>query len=411
MRTHGHIRTTHPRRAAIGSLLLIAVAVWSSPVFADDSNVFTLTGLTGSQTKGEVVAIESGGKLKLKGRTEPILLSGLRGLRRAEASYPSKEPGKIRVHLEAGGYSFATGLTVKNEKVTFARTGGKSITVPMEAVRAVQFEAKPSPLFLRALQTTSTDYDRFLILVEGKPRTVRGLLESLGEKSAAIVVNDRNIKVVRSDLLGIVFASAKAKKITGGMSRLHLADGSRVVGTIESLSKTGALKLKLPQGASVELAWSEVNNIDVFSDRLQYVSDLKPVNAIERAIVTLKRSWKKDKSVTGGMLTVGGRKFEKGLGVHAESRLTYTIDGKYETFAAIIGLDDPAGKRGDCIFIVQADGREVFRKRMTGKDAPANCTVKVSGVQRLTLVVEPGRNLDIADHANWCAASLIRAAK
>lgn len=394
--------------ATIGGVLLFHSV---APPIALSADAFEATRLDGSQEVVSIVSIETGGRLQVQGQPKPTELSGLRRLRRVKAAGATSRDSDITVLLEYGGVLKTQSVTVKNEKVGVSvGRSGAAASLPLETVRAIQFEPKPSPLFQRALQSPVADYDRFLVRIEGKVQTVRGLLESLDANAAAIVVNDRNVKVQRADLQAIVFASVKPKKITSGMVRAHLNDGSRVVAKVDSLSKAGVLKLKLSQG-TIPVAWASVNTVDVYSDRLRYVSDLKPAAVNERAIVTLAQSWKKDRSVTGGPLTVGGKTYEKGLGVHARSELTFAVDEQYETFSAVIGLDEGNGRKGDCEFVVRADGRELYRKRLTGKDKPVRVNVKIAGAKRLTLLVEPGKNLDIADHANWCAASLIRSAK
>jgi hypothetical protein len=87
--------------------------------------------------------------------------------------------------------------------------------------------------------------------------------------------------------------------------------------------------------------------------------------------------------------------------------LSYELGG-YAMLAAVIGLDSGAGGHGDCIFMVHGDGRELFSKRMRGKDAPYPLKLDIAGVTRLTLTVDWGENLDIGDHANWCDARVIK---
>jgi len=49
---------------------------------------------------------------------------------------------------------------------------------------------------------------------------------------------------------------------------------------------------------------------------------------------------------SGGPLQVGERRFKRGLGVHADSRICYRLDGRYEWFEAWIGIDIAKGARG-----------------------------------------------------------------
>ena len=107
-------------------------------------------------------------------------------------------------------------------------------------------------------------------------------------------------------------------------------------------------------------------------------------------------------------LTIGERKFERGIGTHAYSKLVYELDGEYQVFAATIGIDAAAERHGDCVFIVLGDGRELARERMTGQMPAKDLKLAIEGVQQLTLLVEPGEDLDLADLADWADARVIR---
>ena len=74
----------------------------------------------------------------------------------------------------------------------------------------------------------------------------------------------------------------------------------------------------------------------------------------------------------------------------------------------MIGIDDETNGRGDCIFLVLGDGKELFRARVTGTDEPRRIGVDIRGVRQVTLVVEPGEDLDLADHADWCDARMLK---
>jgi len=76
--------------------------------------------------------------------------------------------------------------------------------------------------------------------------------------------------------------------------------------------------------------------------------------------------------------------------------------------AATIGIDDETDGRGDCVFKVLVDGDEKFSQRVKATDKPRAIRVPLSGASRVELIVEAGEDLDIADHANWAEARLIR---
>jgi hypothetical protein len=135
-------------------------------------------------------------------------------------------------------------------------------------------------------------------------------------------------------------------------------------------------------------------------------------------LVTFAKPWRRDRSVAGGVLSLPQhdestnqrrvRRFDKGLGVHARSRLTFEVEDGFDQFAAVIGIDAETQGRGDCEFVVLADGREVYRQRVRGDDAPRDVNLDIAGVKRLTLLVEAGEELDLADHADWGDARLLK---
>jgi hypothetical protein len=91
--------------------------------------------------------------------------------------------------------------------------------------------------------------------------------------------------------------------------------------------------------------------------------------------------------------------------------LTFDIRGEYDVLAATIGIDAETEGRGDCMFVVRGDGRELYRQRVRGSDEPRDIQLDVKRVRKLTLLVEPGAELDLSDHADWCDARLIRTEK
>jgi len=100
--------------------------------------------------------------------------------------------------------------------------------------------------------------------------------------------------------------------------------------------------------------------------------------------------------------------------MHATCRLTYKVNGRFTRFAATIGIDEAIVRatrgKGDCVFVVTGDGKELFRQRMKGGESPKTIDVDIADVKEVTLALEMGDDpdLDLADHGNWCDARFIR---
>jgi hypothetical protein len=117
----------------------------------------------------------------------------------------------------------------------------------------------------------------------------------------------------------------------------------------------------------------------------------------------------KDKSIKGNPITLRGTVYQKGIGTHANSTITYNLAGKYSTFVSDIGIDDEVNGQGSVIFQVIGDGKVLYTSStLTGASAVVHLNINVSGVQQLQLVCNtatPG-NIDY-DHGDWAGAKLL----
>jgi hypothetical protein len=110
----------------------------------------------------------------------------------------------------------------------------------------------------------------------------------------------------------------------------------------------------------------------------------------------------------GRTITLAGVPYNKGLGVHANSSITYALNGNYTTFLADIGVDDEVGNAGSVIFQVYLDNVLSFTSStLTGSSATQQVNLNVTGKTTLRLVVTDAGNGATSDHADWANARLL----
>jgi hypothetical protein len=147
---------------------------------------------------------------------------------------------------------------------------------------------------------------------------------------------------------------------------------------------------------------------------LVYLSDLEPVEVEERPLFAVARSWKRDRSVTNQPLSLSfadsNRRatFAKGLGVKSYSRLVFENGNEFTRFRATVGIATETQGRGDCEMTVLGDGIELWTQRIKSGDDPQPVSVDISGMALIELVVSPGEEFDLADHANWAEARFLK---
>ena len=118
---------------------------------------------------------------------------------------------------------------------------------------------------------------------------------------------------------------------------------------------------------------------------------------------------KKNKSINGHQLRIGDKKYQRGIGTHAESIAIYKVDGKAVAFDAEVGLDAEIfpGEAGSASvkFIVRADGRIVADTDvLKGKCAGVHIHAKLADAKMVELVVSEAGDGDAWDHSDWADA-------
>lgn len=114
-----------------------------------------------------------------------------------------------------------------------------------------------------------------------------------------------------------------------------------------------------------------------------------------------------NQSVTQKPLGIGGTKFPRGVGTHANSECVIALDGRVKTFSAKVGVDDNANSDQSSLeFVVFGDGRELWKSGVCRWQQPArDCRVELTGVKLLELVVTDAGDGNGWDHADWAEAS------
>ena len=404
------------RRAERGLLVVaayaaaVALAAGTCPGAAPPDR---LVGLDGSVREGTVNTIDDAGRVRLAGG-ETVRLDGLRRIVRGGAAEAPAEAPARAVFPSAGGVLHARDVTFDGNVFAVDLACGGALRLPLAAVRAVRLRpAGPDDAaavgdFETARTAADVRRDRLFALVDGGAQVVRGALVAVEPDHVRFTWNEAERRVGRDKVFGIVLAHTGPNPDRTGRSLVHLADGSRCWMAVRRLAD-GRLDGTVSGGPALSVPWSGVVRMDVRSPRLVFLSDLDPVAVQQTALVTYAGPWRRDRSVVGGPLSLRGRVYDKGLGVHSRCRLVYELGRRFDTFAATIGLDDSTDGRGDCVFVVETDGAERFRRRIRGADAPHAVRLSVAGARRLALTVEWGEDLDLADRADWCDARLLKA--
>jgi len=321
-----------------------------------------------------------------------------------------------------GGIFAADTVAVTGETLDLLSPLFDSRSLPLARVRGIVFNAPAARqardrLFQMLAAEGEGDRDR-LLLVGGDE--LQGTLEKLDSRQATMETSLGPAKIDLGRTTAVVFNPALADEIVPPAPRLliGLADGSLIVaakatgGARVAFVPVAAAADAKPSPDSTAAMWqvdrSEIVFIQTLGGRAVYLSDLKPLGYKHVPYLDLPRDYRLNRSVGGGDLRAGGRRYLKGVGMHSTSRLTFPLSADHHRFAATIAVDDETAGRGSVTFRIFVDAEERFRSEIVrGGDEPLPIEVDVAGGKTLSLVVDFADQADVQDRADWLNARLL----
>ncbi|MEM6472365.1 MAG: NPCBM/NEW2 domain-containing protein [Planctomycetota bacterium] len=384
-------------------LLLALVALPYGHVWSADEVELTL--LTGETRRANIRSIDADGVIHLANG-----IVSLEQLRRVERTTPKDVASRsngIQVFLSGDEVIFAQTIQIADEicEIFGHGLGKVPIQIPIDLLREIHLKPDELPDALAKTIGSDRDEDRIVFRLEGAIESLTGLIESLDAKEVTFLWNDESRTLPAENLIAIGVASTGESTQPKCVVRFDC--GASIAGEIHSLENED-LRIAVSDEIALSVDWSKVTAISIRSDRLQFLSDMDPQFFEHTPIVTTKRDWKRNLSVSGNELRFGDKVYSKGIGVASNSRLEYQLSDEFVTLFANIGIDAETGGRGDCVFLVRGDNQELFRREISAADEPHKLELDIRGVRKLELIVEAGADLDLADHANWCDACLLR---
>lgn len=156
------------------------------------------------------------------------------------------------------------------------------------------------------------------------------------------------------------------------------------------------------------------------------VPDVPPAPHVDIADLTpikLSTGWgnyTKNRSIAGNPLTIAGKRYEKGVGIHAPSTVVYTVPEGMSRFVATIGLDDEekSDDRRSVIAVISADAKEMGEPPVVLARSPilSNSTVDTwhfdvkldDRTKEIRLTVEDAGDGIACDHADWVNTGFLK---
>jgi hypothetical protein len=293
-------------------------------------------------------------------------------------------------------------------RVSLRFRSGLTAELQLSAIVTVQStSAEPAAVELlrRALAEGDRAADIAVVSRQSKVAELRGAVRALTADHVAFTWRDRDLDLPWEAVAGLVLADAPPLRAP---AIVRLRNGEQFSGRVVG-GGADAVVIESSSLGSLSIAWESLSRIECRSDRLVYLSDVRPTQYDFEPFFTKRWPYKLDETLTASPIVLGGRTYNKGIVMHSRSTLGFAIGGGFTGFAATVGIADEMADRGDARMAVVGDGKLLWEdQRIHGGAKPRTVSVDIAGVKRLELVVDYGGDLDLSDHACWAQARLLR---
>ncbi|MGE3808227.1 MAG: NPCBM/NEW2 domain-containing protein [Gemmataceae bacterium] len=241
---------------------------------------------------------------------------------------------------------------------------------------------------------------------------LEGILISFARKDQLkIEVKGREV-AVEFNKVAVIALNTDLQRVPKTKQHGHvvLASGARLeLATLKANERTATGKTI--HGNPVEFPVADLVALDMRGGPVAYLSDLKPTLFQFTPFLDLEWSYVNDGSVAGSDLRLGGHTFDKGVGVHAASKLTYAVPAGSRRFEALVGLDDRTGREGTARLEVLVDGKPrklPWDGSLLGGKPPQELRVDLDGAKEVTLLVDFGPRGNVQAHVDFAQARFVK---
>lgn len=330
----------------------------------------------------------------------------------------------IWITLEDGSKLNATTYSVAEGVAEITLVGGDVVKTPTRAIRTVRLKpeddgpAKKFGLRKQWSEILSSELAGDTIVVRRKTEEegeaavysldyFEGVVGDVTGERVKFDFDGDIINVAREKVEGIYYYHAEAD-LPAAVCAVLDSGGSAFNAHQLTLVEDG-VSLTTSAGTEHKVPLAKLHALDFSLGKLMFLSDMTPDRVQWTPFLQSSTTGdslaqlyapRKDRTFSGKPLKLNGQTtpFRKGLAIHSRTDLAYRIPTGFRRFEAIAGIDAELRDQGHVQLIITGDGKPLFDAAISGSDPPKTIDLDIDGVRRLTILVDFGENLDIADH-------------
>ncbi|HXE52398.1 MAG TPA: NPCBM/NEW2 domain-containing protein [Tepidisphaeraceae bacterium] len=306
--------------------------------------------------------------------------------------------GKYVLHLTGGDRLSGMPVTLKADSLVWTNPQVGQIEIPSSRLVAI------TPPLVQTVPEQK--HEDVVSLANGD--TVRGIVASMSGDKVTVQTSAGNTDVPLSAMASVSFAATPGGNKALHGYRVRLDDGSSLVGSAAKLDGKN-LVLTLGKNADRKIALGHVASIEQVNGPVSWLSSRAPSQSVyypfigppQQPAAYMDRQW-----LGRGPIEFKGQSFPHGIGVHAYSRLTWLLDGKYAAFRTRYAVEGDSSL-ADVTVRVILDDKVVHEQKNVRAGALSPVILQdLKGGKTLTLEVDGG-SAYAQDALDWISPALL----
>jgi hypothetical protein len=309
----------------------------------------------------------------------------------------------------------------------------QQLSVPVGKVHAVRLKTLAADVLPQWQEIRKLGVPSDLIVVAKRGGRSLDHLEcvvrEVTEAEVAFELDGKTVRVPLSKVAGLIYYRDRESRAEAPPLVLSGADGLRIAAAKVRARDDGMLQVSTEAGATLTWPLSAIASVDLSAGKLLFLSDIEPTSESWRPLVGLPTAASRathfgqariNRSASGGPLTlaypdadptVGTEQvkvFNKGLALRSRSELIYRLPTGFHRFLAEAGIEPATAASGNVLLSIFGDDRLLVEQAIDGADDPLSLDLDVTGVKRLKIIVDYGKNLDTGDWLNLCNVRVVK---
>ena len=381
-----------------------------------------VTLIDGNQIKGEITALTDNQLTITSGdQSQELVIDQLQQvtLSTDDAIIGAENQITVRLHDGSTLYGKSVLATATNARVTIS--DDVAYRLKSDSLANIQFKPLSEQAqkdFDAVLKADSAGDVLIVLRPGGAIDELEGIIERVDSEAVTFNFDGDRIPVELEKLAGIKLLKPGSLEIAKTLGQVHDLQGNIWQARRFQLNADDqTLQFETGLGDAISLKLDKLQRLNFASSSVAYLSDLTPESAEWTPYLTgrlirnrLNQIYApaKDRSANGGELIIGDQVYAKGLSLRSKTELVYRLTDDFSKLQLTAGLAETAKGRGHVELIILGDNKQLFQDFIVDPEDIRELELDMTGIRRLSITVDYGKNLDFGDLLNLGDARLIK---